>query len=365
VAQILGTPHPSANARRRRLNVTRHQAPNPGAGAALPPLTVDMAFVAGLLSGVRAKGMPVERLLQHAGIDLTALDRADAQVTVAQYATLMRSMMAELGDEMVGLLQRPAKPGSFPLQARLAVGAPDLEQAIRRVAHASGLLYDDFSVALLNEGSLAGVAMVFADPQCSNPHAHEALLRCYWRLFAWLVGNRLPVLRFDFAFARPDYAPGYTRIFPAPWKFDAPTSALWFEATHLKLPVSRDEQALRPFLAHMVDHMIVPPRDTGVSALVRQHLEQTRPEWPDLQNTARVLSMSASSLQRKLAGEGTSFKALKNQLRREIAIHRLHTGRVALTTLAGELGFADSFAFQRAFKAWTGWPPGTYRRFGR
>jgi AraC-like DNA-binding protein len=75
--------------------------------------------------------------------------------------------------------------------------------------------------------------------------------------------------------------------------------------------------------------------------------------------------MSASTLQRRLATEGTTFKALKDQLRREIAIQRLHADRVSLKSLAAELGFADSFAFQRAFKSWTGCPPGAYRRAGR
>lgn len=365
VEQMLGTVSARSNVGRPRSAVRQRQSPKAYGPKAPPSLTVDMAFVSGLLSGIRAKGQPYEALLRQAQIDPAALDRAGAHVTVAQYATLMRSLMEQLGDEMVGLLRRPAKPGSFPLQARLAIGAPNLEVAVRHVAHASRLLYDDFSLALVRQDELAGVALVFSEPGSSTHHAHETLLRCYWRLFAWLVGNRLPVVRFDFAFVKPDYASAYARIFPAPWRFGAERTALWFEAAQLKRLVRRDAQALRGFLARMLDHMIVPPRDTGIGARVRLHIEGARPSWPDLEQTARALAMSASTLQRRLATEGTTFKALKDQLRREIAIQRLHADRVSLKSLAAELGFADSFAFQRAFKSWTGSPPGAYRKSGR
>jgi AraC-like DNA-binding protein len=85
----------------------------------------------------------------------------------------------------------------------------------------------------------------------------------------------------------------------------------------------------------------------------------------DLAATADALHMAPSTLQRRLAVDGTSFQALKDALRRDLAIVRLNTSSVPLPALADELGFADSAAFQHAFKSWTGSAPGVYRRGGK
>jgi len=106
----------------------------------------------------------------------------------------------------------------------------------------------------------------------------------------------------------------------------------------------------------------MPPRvSEGIDALVQAHLLQSRPQWASLESAAREMHMSAPTLQRKLAAAGTSFQAIKDELRRDIAVSRLGTSRVSFAELASDLGFADAAAFQRAFKGWTGSPPGLYR----
>lgn len=328
------------------------------------PITVPMALVHGMLHGARARGLPLAPLLAEVGIPPELLHQPGARVTGEQYAALFLQLIARLDDDVLGLQSRPLRRGSFALIARSAVGAPTLEVAQRRVARTYGLLQDDVQVQLQPEGTLVGFCLHFAERSEPWPEfLHEMLLRVFWRLLAWLGGGKLPVARFDFAFAQPAHADSYARIFPAPLVFEAAHSAFWVEARALRQRVQQDENALFDFLANAQTYVILPPRHLHTtSASVRSLLQQRQPDWPDVAATAEALHLSATTLQRRLASEGTAFQALKDQLRRDLAIARLSSSTVTLPALASELGFADSTAFQRAFKRWTGSPPGAYRR---
>jgi AraC-like DNA-binding protein len=329
-----------------------------------PPVTIPIAFVHGMLSGVRARGMSDDALVTDAGIARELLALPGARVGAAQYVALFRLLTSRLDDEMLGFLSRPLRRGSFALIARSALGAPTLAAAMRRIARTLVLLQDDVVLETVREGALSGWGLRFTDPSTPRPtFLHELLLRVLWRLLAWLAGGQLPAMRFDFAFACPPYSGGYAKIFTAPLQFERPLSALWFEAERLQRPVRRDEAALRAFLADVQAQIIVPRHgDDEVGARVRSHLLQSMPHWPDLAATADALHMSTATLKRRLAHETTAFQALKDELRRDVAIQRLNTSTVSLATVAFELGFADAAAFQRAFKCWTGSAPGIYRR---
>lgn len=76
---------------------------------------------------------------------------------------------------------------------------------------------------------------------------------------------------------------------------------------------------------------------------------------------AQKLGMSERSLARWLALEGTTFRAIRDDVRREIAIAQLRRG-VSIETVTDHLGFQDVTSFYRAFHRWTGSAPGAYRR---
>jgi AraC-like DNA-binding protein len=64
-------------------------------------------------------------------------------------------------------------------------------------------------------------------------------------------------------------------------------------------------------------------------------------------------------MQRRLEAEGTSFAAVVDALRRELACAYLDR-RVPIPEIAALLGYADGTAFHHAFRRWTGSTPLAY-----
>lgn len=336
------------------------------------PDTVPAAIVRGTLAGLAARGLADAPWLASAGIAPLLLAGGGRGVDAAAYTRLYRLVVDRLDDEAVGLLARPLRRGSFALVLRSALGAPTVDAALRRAARTFHLLQDDLTLVRLRDGGRAGVALAFAEPApCHAAPApalapnflHELLLRVTWLVTAWLQGGPLRPLGFDFAFAEPGYAAEYARIFPGTLRFGQPRSALWLDARALAAPARRDAHALRLFLAAAPGNVVAGRLvDRAVADRVRALLQRARPAWPDLAAVARALQVSPSTLQRRLAAEGTSFRAVRDALRRDVAVALLESGPASsLAALSEELGFSDGPTFQRAFKAWTGRAPGAYR----
>ena len=74
------------------------------------------------------------------------------------------------------------------------------------------------------------------------------------------------------------------------------------------------------------------------------------------------MHMTPRTLIRRLEDNGTSFQAIKDGLRRDIAIRDLQAGRKSIEAIALDVGFSSAANFHRAFQRWTGSTPRSYRR---
>jgi len=76
---------------------------------------------------------------------------------------------------------------------------------------------------------------------------------------------------------------------------------------------------------------------------------------------ADAIHIAQRSLQRKLQKESTTFRAIFNDLRKELAQKYLQNSSMNLIDVAFNLGFGEYSSFSRAFKQWTGITPSAYR----
>ena len=75
----------------------------------------------------------------------------------------------------------------------------------------------------------------------------------------------------------------------------------------------------------------------------------------------RALKLSRRTLQRRLKAERTSFQAVLNEVRAELAVRYLKDDRLKALEVAMLLGYSSISSFTPAFKSWYDMPPAEYR----
>ena len=79
------------------------------------------------------------------------------------------------------------------------------------------------------------------------------------------------------------------------------------------------------------------------------------------EDVAQALRISRSTLQRRLREEGTSYQALLDGTRRDMAIRYLTKTSLRAHEIARVLAYRDANSFSRSFRRWTGQAPVAFR----
>jgi AraC-like DNA-binding protein len=80
------------------------------------------------------------------------------------------------------------------------------------------------------------------------------------------------------------------------------------------------------------------------------------------ETVARALAVSRRTLSRRLADEGTSFRHILDDVRRDFACALLQDRGLSVADVAFFLEYSEPAAFNRSFRRWTGQTPRAFRR---
>lgn len=331
--------------------------------------TVAAGFVTGLLSGARARGVDPAALVRAAGLPAAVLRERHARVPIATYAALYNDTVRALDDEAFGLFDHPMRPGAFEFLCRVAVGRGTLHAALDRGARYLAVVLPPLRVGLERRRGQARLTIAEAGApwprrdDARRVFAHEWLLRLIHGLACWLVARPISLDAVRFPYRRPRHAQDYALIYTEHSTFEAPVLLATFDAALLDLPVRRDETDLPAFLDGAPGKIsMLYRRDREAVRAVRDHLAAALAAGSSLESAAAALGVSPRTLHRRLRDEGTSFRAIRDALRREAALARLARSDDPIAGIAADLGYSEPSAFFRAFVGWTGEAPSVYRR---
>jgi AraC-like DNA-binding protein len=329
--------------------------------------TIAIAFVRQAVDALHRRGVDPAPVLAECGIAPAQVAQDGARVSPEAFGALWLRVAEVLDDELFGLDTRPMKVGSFATLTHLMLHTPTLREALIRGTRLINLLIGDTRIELELDG-VRDATIRFVDvgglPDARRIFAHETLFVMLHGLMCWLVRRRIVVDEAAFDYPRPAWSREYRHIVGERLAFGRPQTEFRFSAMDLSAPVVQTERTSREFLRAAPRSFIVKYKNPqAVSGRVRRVLRETPPEdWPAFDALAGQLGLHPTTLRRRLEEEGSSYRLEMNARRRDLALQYLGEPGRSVGEVAQALGFAESSAFHRAFRQWTGQSPGRYRR---
>jgi AraC-like DNA-binding protein len=337
-------------------------APRPSAPLVRSRLIVESAPY------LRARGADVDALMTKVGIPPIAEGQKHVTLPVDVLRAYFEAAARALEDPLLGVhLAEAAQRGTFGVVEFACRSAPNVREALLRVARYDKLL--NGAIQMTFEETADGAILrhrLPREPLCVGRVGNEYTVALI--VFEVRRGTRTTdvVRGVHLAHGAPEEAAvvadvlGTTNI-----RYDAGENALELSRSVLELPIATADAALLTYLEEHAERAIAeeatgPTFRATLQRLIRDSLAGPS-GGPDLAKIARGLAMSARTLQRRLADEGTSFQDLVDDARRELAIAEVRGSDRAIGDIAVSLGYADVRPFLRAFKRWTGKTPSQYR----
>ena len=337
----------------------------------MPSPGIPIAKVQAILDAGRARGARAHAWLRAVGLpdDLAGVS-TEHRVPAERVVELWEALQHEARDPgmPIDVAQR-VRIDAYDIYGLALLTCPDVRAALTRAVRYFALAGNTGRLWVVEDGDTASIhhdRPGGARPRLGLRCGIECVLAQVLHTLRQMVGEMVIVRRVTFRHPAPDDVSVHARFFGVAPRFGESENALVLDRAVLSLELPRVHGSLTSFFERHAERLLKSlrePTDTSVSAAVRAALAGGPFDAPpDLAAVARSLALSERTLRRRLADEGRSFKALRDESLRERALSLLAAPRVSLVEVAFVLGFSDQTAFHRAFKRWTGKTPQSWRR---
>jgi AraC-like DNA-binding protein len=307
------------------------------------------ASLNGYAEVTRELGLAPHKLVREAGLPAACLSQPDLKIPTARAIALFELTAERAGAPDLGLRIAEARPFSTLGAVGLVMREqPTVRKAMEALASHVWAHMEGIALEIEEGDGLAILSPAFA--RAANGPARQAselAVAVIFRLLRRFLGAAWQPEMIIFDHARPDSLARYVRFFGQAPLFGQDRNAVVLRTEDLDAEIPGADPASARQLTRYLE-FVAGSRDADYAARVREaiHLLLPRGECR-VDRVARYFGVDRRTVHRKLALEGTSFDALVQQARTELARAYLSAKDRSLTEVADLLGFSCLSAFSR------------------
>ena len=311
------------------------------------------------------EGFDAKRLFVQAGLDPDALPKPGERYAMPVIKRLWRLVLEVTGDPCFGLKAgQQWHPSAAHALGYAWLASDTLLEAFQRLIRYFRVITTDKEVV---EFVAEDASYLFIWDDSESYYGIDDVE--YDEGFAALItlcrlsaGDQLTPQRLWMRRPSPPCEGEFEAFFRAPIEYSAGRNALSFDRRMVEMPLpSRNIQVARE-CDRIIDRYLAQLERDNLTASTREKLLLQLPSgFVTEQDIAKALHVSVRTMQRRLADEGTSFKKLLDDMRRELALQYIRDPAVSINEITYLLGYSEPANFSRAFKRWTGQSPSAMR----
>ena len=316
---------------------------------------VRSASLTDYLEVARTVGLDPSRMLADVGLSRRCLKDPDFKVPEESVRQLLEASAAAAGVEDFGLrmAERRTLSNLGPL-ALLLRDQPTIRQAIEAWKVNSKLHTDSVTIRIDENDGIATISMVRSVESFSpKRQGVEMTVGVLYRTMRQFLGDGWRP-RVCFVHSAPRSLDTHRRVFGSKVEFNCDFNGIICCTTDLDTPIPAADPAMARYAQQYVDS--IKPSEGSFGDRVRELVALLLASGDcRMERVAEQMGVDRKTVHRHLAEEGTTFSAIVDAVRTELANRYIANRERPLSVVAEMLGFSHSSAFSRWFK----------KRFGR
>lgn len=306
-------------------------------------------------------GLPMQTLIDRAGIDPKLFERDNARIDAAKLLNVFQFAVETTKDPYLALHIGESIPyQSLGLLGYLLVNTDTVGSMLKTFSRYQKLIGRQMKFHFSDDDTAYKMAVYLNEnPEMKVPRYHsEVHLAALINIIRQVSGQPVVPHRVHFGFDAPGNTAEYERIFGPNLHFSQDENALFLLKEALEIPIKTANPSMHRFFEVQAD-AVLDDFERGSWYVRVKHLllKRVGSEGVTIADTAEALGVSVRTLQYHLKSESRSYREALNSVRKKLAKHYVENAQMDFSTIAVMLDYAEPSIFFRAFKQWYGITP--------